>query len=252
MPHLTNTPTQTPAHRPRFTTTSWTAVVAAGRSDSAEAKAALTRLCGTYWQPLHAFLRRLGHNETDAKDLTQEFFFVLLSKNYLRTADRTKGKFRSFLLTALKHFLANERDRIRAAKRGGGQTILSLDQPLDEEGVAFEPGVDLSPATAFERQWASTLFRQVETKLRREYATQNRGALFDRLKAYLEGDTRWGEYAAVAAALQMSSAAVAMAVHRLRQRYAELLREEVAQTLVNPTHSEIEEELRHLFAIFGR
>jgi len=245
--------TQTRMHRPVFTTTSWTAVVVAGRSDSEEAKDALTQLCRTYWKPLHAFIRRLGHSEADANDLTQEFFFVLLSKNYLRAADRTKGKFRSFLLTALKHFLSNERDRATAAKRGGGKIVISLDQPADDDGPAFEPGnSELSPASLFEKQWAVTLFRRAEARLREEYKAKQKGALLDRLKPYLEGDTRWGDYTKAAVELDMTSAAVAVAVHRLRHRYAELLREEVAQTLVRPAPAEIEEELQHLFAIFGR
>jgi len=243
---------QTREFRPMFTTTSWTAVVKAGRSDSMEARDALTRLCSTYWQPLHAYLRRSGHTDSDAKDLTQEFFYVLLSKNYLNAADRTQGKFRSFLLTALKHFLSNQRDRANAAKRGGGQPVLSLDQPLEEDGPTLDPGVDLTPSNLFERQWAATLFRQAESRLRSDYVSQGKAALFERLNGYLEGETRWGEYSAVGKELGMSSAAVATAVHRLRHRYAEVLREEVAQTLVNPTHEEIEEELQHLFTIFER
>ena len=235
-----------------FTTTSWTAVVKAGRNDSLEAREALTELCSTYWQPLHAYLRRSGHPDSDAKDLTQEFFYVLLSKNYLNAADRTKGKFRSFLLTALKHFLSNQRDRASAAKRGGGQALLSLDQPLEDEGPTLDPGVELTPASLFERQWAATLFRHTEALLRTDYVSQGKAALFDRLHGFLEGETQWGEYAAVGKELGMSSAAVATAVHRLRHRYAEVLRDEVARTLVNPTHDEIEEELQHLFTIFEK
>jgi DNA-directed RNA polymerase specialized sigma24 family protein len=234
-----------------FTTTCWTAVVEAGRSDSASAKEALTRLCGTYWHPLYAYLRRLGQTEENAKDLTQEFFYLLLSKNYLRAADRTKGRFRSFLLTALKHFLANDKDRQLAAKRGGREIIISLNQPPEDGGALPEPGTDLTPAAIFERRWAATLFRQAENRLRDEYADQRKAELFARLRSCLEGETRWGSYGELAGELGLTSASVAMAVHRMRARYAVLLREEVAQTLVRPTHSEIEEELRHLFEIFG-
>src|SRR5262245_29245261 len=138
MSKLSKTELGPQSFRPMFVTTSWTAVVKAGRSDSAEGKDALTRLCQAYWEPLHAYLRRVGHPEADANDLTQEFFYVLLSKNHLQAADRTKGRFRSFLLTALKHFLSNERDRAMAKKRGGGQTILSLDAPLDDTGTTLE------------------------------------------------------------------------------------------------------------------
>jgi RNA polymerase sigma-70 factor (ECF subfamily) len=252
MPDEPTAPEQNRDFRPMFTTTSWTAVVKAGRSDSLEARDALTRLCSTYWQPLHAYLRRSGHTDSDAKDLTQEFFYVLLSKNYLNAADRTKGKFRSFLLTAFKHFLSNQRDRASAAKRGGGQPLFSLDQPVEDDGPTLDPGVDLTPASLFERQWAATLFRQAESRLRADYASQGKTALFERLHGFLEGETQWGEYGAVGKELGMSSAAVATAVHRLRHRYAEVLREEVAQTLVNPTHEEIEEELQHLFTIFEK
>jgi DNA-directed RNA polymerase specialized sigma24 family protein len=244
--------------RPMFATTSWTAVVKAGRSDSAEAREALTRLCTTYWQPLHAYLRRTGRADADAKDLTQGFFYVLLSKNYLNAADRTRGKFRSFLLTALKHYLANEHDRATAAKRGGGQPVLSLSLDPGSEHESLAVALDaataeeMTPSTLFERQWAATLFRRAEARLRSDYRAQNKEALFDRLQCYLEGDTRWGEYAAVGRELGLSSSAVAMAVHRLRHRYAEVVREEVAETLVNPSREEIEQELQYLFTLFQR
>lgn len=259
MPEDTNTqhpvpgpdPDPSQGFRPMFMTTSWTAVVQAGRSNSEEAREALTRLCTTYWSPLYAYLRRSGKSDADAQDLTQEFFHVLLSKNYLNAADRTRGKFRSFLLTALKHFVANQHDRDTAQKRGGGKTLISLDQPLHEEGPGLELPDDLTPADLFERRWAAALFRQTESRLRAEFAAQNKAALFERLKEFLEGETQWGAYAGVARDLGMSSAAVAMAVHRLRHRYAEVLRDEVAQTLVNPTRDEIEEELRHLFTLFN-
>jgi DNA-directed RNA polymerase specialized sigma24 family protein len=240
--------------RPMFATTSWTAVVKAGRSDSAEAREALTRLCATYWQPLHAYLRRTGRTDADAKDLTQGFFYVLLSRNYLNAADRTKGKFRSFLLTALKHYLANEHDRATAAKRGGGQALVSLDQSVegDVSGPGLDPAEELTPSTLYERQWAATLFRRAEARLRADYKAQDRETLFERLQHYLEGETAWGEYSEVGNELGLSSAAVAMAVHRLRHRYAQLVREEVSETLVNPTREEIEEELQYLFTLFQR
>jgi RNA polymerase sigma-70 factor (ECF subfamily) len=244
-------PAGTPPERQWFTTTSWTAVVTAGQRDSPEAKEALTKLCQTYWEPLHVYLRRLGYNEDDAKDLTQEFFLRLLDKNYLGAANREKGKFRSFLLTALNHVLANERDRAMAAKRGGGKTIVSLEAEAEQGDRSSEPSSDLSPVKVFERRWAMTLFQQAYARLQAEYVAAGKARQFDLLKAFLEAETETGEYSALAPQLQMTPHAVGMAVHRLRQRYGEQVRAEIAHTLVNPTAAEIEEERRHLFETFG-
>ena len=238
-------------HKYAFTTTSWTAVIAAGQTESVQAKEALAQLCQAYWEPLYAYVRRLGHPENDAKDLTQEFFFLLISKNYLGAVDRKKGKFRSFLLTALKHFLANEWDKSQAQKRGGGQRILSLDAPICEDGTLPEPASDVTPAKIFEKRWAQTLFRQAEARLAQEYGEAGKNALLEGIKPFLDETTGPGQYSLAAAALGMSQGAVRMAVHRARQRLAELVRAEVARTLVDPTQGEIDEELQHLFEAFG-
>jgi len=235
-----------------FNTTSWSAVSAASKPESPEAKEALARLCQTYWEPLYAYLRRVGKSETDAKDLTQEFFYVLLSKNYLGAADRQKGKFRSFLLTALKHFLANEWDRSQAQKRGGGKEIVSLEAARETEGPSVEPASALSPAKTYERRWAMTLFTQTQEKLRQDYVASGKEKIFDALRGFLDEATDTGQYAAASEQLKMSLGAVRMAVHRLRQQFGELVRSEVAATLINPTDQEINEELRHLMEAFSR
>lgn len=238
-------------HKYAFTTTSWTAVMAAGQAESAKAKEALAQLCQSYWEPLYAYVRRLGHSDNDSKDLTQEFFFLLISKNYLGAVDRKKGKFRSFLLTAMKHFLANEWDKSQAQKRGGGQQILSLDEPLCGEAHFPEPASNLTPGKIFEKRWAQTLFRQAEAQLAVEYGQAGKRALFEEIRPFLDESTGPGKYTEVAGTLSMSQGAVRMAVHRARQRLAELIRAEVARTLVEPSQAEIDEELQHLFEAFG-
>ena len=229
----------------RFATTHWSMVVSAGGSRSPEASEALATLCESYWFPLYAFVRRAGHSAEDARDLTQEFFVRLLEKRYLAAADREKGRFRTFLLTAVKRFLANEYDRARALKRGGGQRILSLEGPEPEARYRREPTDTLTPERVFERQWALTLLAQVLARLEAETTAEGKAALFDALKAHLTGDGATG-YATTAARLGTTEGAVKTAAHRLRQRYRELLREEIAQTVAGL--DEIEEEIRYLFA----
>ncbi len=219
----------------------------AGQNQSAEAEAALEKLCRTYWPPLYAYIRRQGHSPHDAQDLTQGFFGMLCEKNFAGMADREKGRFRSFLLAILKHFLSDEQDRANAAKRGGGKTIISLDEHMGEDFAALEPASDLTPEKEFQKNWAITLLRQALVKLREESTTAGKDAIFDELKPFLEGESKSGEYAAVAARLGMSSNSVAVTVHRLRQRYRELVRAEIANTVGAP--EEIEDELRHLFAV---
>ena len=232
-----------PAHKDRFATTHWSMVVSAGGSRSPEASRALATLCENYWFPVYAFVRRAGHSAEDAQDLTQEFFVRLLDKHFLAAADRNKGRFRTFLLTAVKRFLANEYDRIQAKKRGGGQTILSLEGL--EARYCREPADTLTPERIFEQQWALTLLDQVLAGLRAEMTADGKAALFDALKDHLTGSQAVG-YATTAARLGMTEGAVKVAAHRLRQRYRELLREEIAQTVASP--DEIEEEVRYLFA----
>ena len=232
-----------------FATTHWSVVLTAQRHDSTRAHTALSSLCRTYWYPLYAFVRRQGHNAHDAQDLTQEFFARLLSKNYLATVAPERGKFRSFLLASLKHFLANEWKRSRAAKRGGGQEIISLNDDEAESRYALEPADDTTAEKIFERRWATTLLDQVVHRLRDEYARAEKLQLYDALKNCLTVESRSVPYAQLGAQLNMSEGAIKVAVHRLRQRYREILREEIAQTVSSA--EEVEEELRHLFAALG-
>ena len=232
-----------------FATTHWSVVLTAQRHDSTRAHAALSNLCQTYWYPLYAFVRRQGHGAHDAQDLTQEFFARLLEKNYLAVADRERGKFRSFLLASLKHFLANEWNRAQAAKRGGGQVIASLNETDAEGRYALEPADTVTAEKIFERRWATTLLDQVVSRLRDEYGRAEKATLYGHLKQCLTVESRAVPYAELAARLEMSEGAVKVAVHRLRARYRELLREEIAQTV--SSSGEVEEELRHLFAALG-
>lgn len=228
----------------RFSATHWSVVLAAGQVASPQAEAALARLCQTYWYPLYAFIRREGHDPHEAQDLTQDFFARFLEKNYLSNVDPRKGKFRSFLLASLKHFLANEWDRRQAAKRGGGHAHIPLDELTAENLYRLEPTHDYSAERVFERRWALTLLEQTLNRLREELASAGKSALFDALKVYLTGEKAVVSQAEVAARLRMSEGAVKVAVHRLRQRYRDLIRDEIAQTVAGP--AEIEEELRHL------
>jgi RNA polymerase sigma-70 factor (ECF subfamily) len=228
----------------RFATTRWTLVLAAGQGSTPEAQEALASLCSVYWYPLYAYARRQITHAEDAQDLTQEFFARLLEKNYLQTADPRRGRFRSFLLTAFKHFLSKERDRARAHKRGGGRRLLPLDFQAGERQYTQEPSDEVTPEMVYERRWAVTLLQQVLQQLRREYAGAGKEALFDRLKLALTGES--SPYAQLSAELDLSEAGVKVAVHRLRQRYRELLRAEIAQTV--GSSAEVDGELRDLFA----
>jgi RNA polymerase sigma factor (sigma-70 family) len=230
-----------------FVTTHWSVVVAAGRAaDTSRARDALARLCQAYWHPLYSYVRRLGHSPHDAQDLTQEFFARLLAKNYLAGADESRGRFRSFLLSSLKHFLANEWDKACAQKRGGGQVPIPIDLATAETACHFEPA---DPATAekiFERRWALTLLDNVLRRLREEYTASDRHSLFEELKPTLTEASRAVRYAEIATRLGTSEGAVKVAVHRLRQRYRALLRAEIADTVASP--SEVDDELRNLFS----
>lgn len=233
-----------------FTTTHWSVVLAAGQGMNTEAGVALEKLCRAYWYPLYAYVRRRGHSPHDAQDLTQEFFARLLERNDLGNVGPEKGKFRSFLLAAVNHFLANEHDRATAQKRGGGQAPISLDAQTAEGLFALEPMSELTPEKIFERRWAVTLLEQAISRLRDEYTASARGGLFAELKSFLMEGAGSGDYAPVAARLQMKPGAVSVAVHRLRQRYRELVRSEVANTV--SSHDEIEGEMRHLFAVLAQ
>ena len=229
-------------------------VVSAGRGRSSEAGRALAALCENYWFPLYAFVRRAGHSAEDAQDLTQEFFVRLLAKNYLADADRERGRFRSFLLGAMKHFLANQQRREGAQKRGGGLTTISLDFRSGEDRYRLiEPADNLTPERLYEKRWALALLDLVLGRLREEFRAAGKLALFDALKQFLAGadstERRLYLGRRVAEQLGMSEGAVKVAVHRLRRRYRKLLKEEIAQTVVEP--EALEDELRELLAAVG-
>ena len=232
-----------------FATTRLTVVLAAGDRSSPEADGALEELCHTYWYPLYAYVRRQGHARADAQDLTQEFFARLLEKNYLAGVNCNQGRFRAFLLAALKHFLANEWDRARRQKRGGGVPPLSLDWSDADTRYQIEPADDLSPDKLYDRAWALTLLEQVVARLREENIAEGRGGQFEMLKFYLMVGKNDIPHAEAAAALLMSEGAVRVAIHRLRRRYRELLKSEITQTLADPAQAE--EEMRALLGAFA-
>jgi len=239
-------------HGGKFAVTSWTEVVAAGERESPEAHHALENLCHSYWRPLHDYVRRLGYSEEDTEDLTQEFFLRLVSKNMLAAADRRKGKFRTFLLTSLKNFLTNEWHRARAAKRGGGQVMVSLDEEVDGEKVHQGPVNELSPEDLYEKSWAQRVVQQARDRLGDEYDSAGKLELFSHLKAFLEGAPAPRAYQAVAPKLKMTANAVGVVVHRMRQRLGELIRSEIQRTLVDPTAKEVDGEMRFLLETLGR
>jgi len=231
-----------------FATTHWSVVLAAQAAHTPHAAEALEKLCRTYWYPLYAYVRREGSSAADAQDLTQEFFARLLEKNYLSQVERQKGKFRSFLLAALRHFLADQRDRARTVKRGGGADCLSLDAHSAEERYRFEPADRMDAEKIYERRWAMTLLEQALTRLRDENVAAGRAELFERLRDFVAGesDVSCGE---AAAQLGLTESAVKSVLHRLRQRYRELVREEVAHTVADL--AEIDAEIRHLIAVMS-
>jgi len=234
----------------RFTATHWSVVLAARGADSAQARAALEALCRAYWYPLYAFVRRTGQSPHDAEDSVQGFFAVCLEKNYLAAAEEAKGRFRSFLLMALKRFLAKERDKSRAVKRGGGQKPIALDGLTAEQRYALEPAEIMSADKLFERRWAMTLLEQVLSRLRDEQVEAEQREAFEQLKEFLLAAGRGTPYADLAARLGTSEGAVKVAVHRLRHRYREILQEEIADTVTSP--EEAEEERRYLLAVLSR
>jgi RNA polymerase sigma factor (sigma-70 family) len=227
-----------------FNTTHWSVVLLAGKEQTPQGEAALEHLCRTYWHPLYVFIRRQGYNPEDAQDLTQQFFARLLERNDFGEVDPHKGRFRTFLLTSLTHFLSNERDRVQAAKRGGGRKIISLDEIQAGEFYRFEPASELSPDKLFDQRWAMVVLEQALHRLREELAAGGKAAQFEELKPYLTEEPGEGEYAKVAARVGQTPQAVAVTVYRLRQRYRELVRAEVAQTVSSPL--ELEREMRHL------
>jgi RNA polymerase sigma-70 factor (ECF subfamily) len=232
----------------QFRTTHWSVVIRAGRDDSSQAGAALNELCEIYWYPLYAFARRQGSSPAEAEDLTQAFFARLFERNFVASADPDKGRFRAFLLTLFRRFLANEWNRQHRQKRGGYRTCLSVDAALAESRYGAEPVSGDPPDVLYDRQWALTLLEQVMRRLQAEYVESGRARLFERLEACLSRDETAWRYADIARELGVSEAAVKMAMQRLRARYRALLREEIAKTVASP--KDVEVELSHLFSAF--
>ena len=229
-----------------FDTTRWSVVLQAGENDSPQAAEALAWLCRAYWYPLYAYVRRQGHDFADAQDLTQEFFARLLERKDLRLADRKRGRFRTFLLTSLKHFLINEWNKANRAKRGGGRQSISLDAEQTETRFRAEPADERSPDKAFERRWAMELLGRVLDQLQAELAVAERGQVFEELKSFLTGEDNESSYAEIGRRLGMTEGNLKVTVHRLRGRYRELLRKEIARTVADP--AVIDEEIQELIA----
>lgn len=238
-----------PSFAREFTTTHWSVVLAARDGASTQAQTALAELCRTYWYPLYAFVRRKGHSPHDAQDLTQAFFARLLKKNYVAQADRERGRFRTYLLAALGHFLADEWDKARRLKRGGDREIISFDAASAEERYRLEPIDQLDAAKLYERRWVTTLFDKVLARLEEEFRDSGKGGSFDQLKGSLLAEESGPRYAELGTQLGMKEDAVKQAVHRMRRRYRELFREEIAQTVAGA--DEVEDELKHIFAVLS-
>lgn len=221
----------------------------AANSDTTRAQSALEKLCRTYWYPLYAYVRRRGQSAADAQDLTQEFFARLLERNWLDRADQQRGRFRSFLLSAMNHFLSDEWDKARAQKRGGGLAPLPLQFDAAETRYIREPADNVTPEHSYERRWALTLLDEVLRRLRTEYERDGKAELFAALHPCLVGDRSSQPYADLAVKLGINEGTVKSTVHRMRQRYRQLLHDEIAQTVAEP--GEVTEELHHLFAVLG-
>jgi len=230
-----------------FVTTHWSVVLEAKGNDSARASEALERLCQIYWRPVYAFIRRNGYNVADAQDLTQEFFSRLLSKDYLRHLRDQRGKFRSFLLTFVKHFLSDERERASAQKRGGGSSVLSLDDTSGEDLYLAETANQVSLEQLFERRWAQTVLDRALRRLSEEYYASGKGTLLEKLKDVQPGEHGALSYAQLGAEMGMTEVAIKSAVHRFRRRHREILREEIAQTVTRP--EDVDAEIRYLITV---
>jgi RNA polymerase sigma-70 factor (ECF subfamily) len=229
-----------------FVTTHWSVVLAAGHGDATRTSDALAHLCKSYWYPLYAYVRRRGHSPPDAQDLTQEFFARLLAKQWLASADREKGRFRTFLLTAMSRFLANEWDRAGTQKRGGRAVQLPLDTAIAETRYEADSALALAPDRLYDRHWAMTLLDRTLTRLRTEQARAGKVREFGVLSGFLTAERGSIPYAEAAAQLGTSEATARQAVHRLRRRFREMFRQEITQTVAAP--EEVDEEIRHLLA----
>jgi RNA polymerase sigma-70 factor (ECF subfamily) len=236
-------------HNGLFVTTRWSVVLAARNKASPGSEAALESLCQTYWYPLYAMVRALGHSPHDAQDLTQAFFERLLSKDYLRVVTREKGRFRTFLRVALKRFLADERDRARAQKRGGGRKHLPFDTALAEQAFLEDNTAGRAPDRLFDRRWALTLLDEATGRVQREYLEAGKSAELEKLKPYVTADRGTIPYERIAAQLQTSPGAARVAVHRLRRRFREVFRETIAVTVSDP--QEAEQEFRYILEVLS-
>jgi DNA-directed RNA polymerase specialized sigma24 family protein len=233
----------------QFAATRWSLVLAAGRRSSPESRQALETLCLTYWYPLYAYVRRRVSDVHEAQDLTQAFFASLLERDALEAADRARGRFRSFLLTAFKHFLADEWDKAKAQKRGGGRRAIPLNLESGESRFALEPADALTPERLYEKQWALTFLDHVLRRLGDEFAGKGKDKQFQALKPFLAGESEPSSYEIAARSLGISTAAAKVAAHRARRRYREILRAEIAETVSGP--QEVDDEIRHLRAALG-
>jgi DNA-directed RNA polymerase specialized sigma24 family protein len=240
----------TPGPQEAFATTRWTVVLNAASEPSPQALAALGAVCQSCWYPLYAYVRRQGFDAHTAQDLTQEFFAKLIEKNYLASADRHRGRFRWFLITAFKCFLANEFDRAYAKKRGGGEKPLSFDQLTVEERYANEPVATMNADLLYDRRWALDLLARARSQLRQEYEAGGKSQRYELLSSFLPGEQPSGTQAELGEQLGLSENAVKQEVHRMKKRMAELIRSEVEQTVSNP--NDVDDELRHLIDITCR
>ena len=230
----------------RFRTTNWSLVLAAGRDSTPNGREALANLCESYWHPLYAYIRRQGRDVDEARDLTQAYFVQLLEKDYLNQVEPKAGRFRSFLLTTLKHFLANEWNKAHASKRGGNQTPISLDNGTAEQRYRIEPADELTPEKLFERRWTLTVLERVLDRLSAEFSRAGKSEQFEQLSPYLTGDGPQIPYKEVADRLGVDKGSVKVGVHRLRRRFGKLLQEEVAHTV--SSDDQIDREIRHLLS----
>jgi RNA polymerase sigma-70 factor (ECF subfamily) len=232
-------------HSRRFQTTHWSLVAAAGAPTSAESRAALAALCEAYWYPLYAYLRRRGHGVDSAEELAQAFFAMLIESNTLKNADRSLGRFRSYLLGALKHFLGTQSQQAKAAKRGGGRRIVSLDTADAENRLHKELIDNRSPERIFDRQWALNVLNLALARLQEQFQHEGKTQLFANLHRYLTADDSELKYRQLCEEMEMSEGAIKVAVHRMRARYRQMVRQQVARTVASP--SDVDDEIRRLF-----
>jgi RNA polymerase sigma-70 factor (ECF subfamily) len=228
----------------QFPTTRWSLIIATRQQRTTQARDALAHLCAIYWYPLYAFARRRCARIEDAQDLTQGFFACVLEKDYVKDFDTERGRFRAFLLAAFRHFIANERDRERTQKRGGGQVQISLDMQDAERRYLLDPGHDLTPEKLYERRWAMALLDKALERLAKE---SHRLRHFDRLRVFLTSDPPDASYGELACELGMSEGALKVAIHRLRRNFREVVRAEIADTVASP--KEVKEEMQYLLSV---